>query len=245
MRALQRRLLGEGEEVAVPPDSPHFKLIQAVFRLHPHYAQKAQEPITSFFVVRNPFVLGGRGCEFQYEDQRGVRDDFSLLKCTRPPLQPTSRLQLLEACAHEVEPQLRAAAVAAVAAQQWRQQEYGDGGDGGGGDAPLCCRCGSDFKVAVSYSGWPLSKLMHAFRESDAPSRAPVRFAVHPHTRQAVFSGAPADAAWAAAWRAYHQRHARLELLCKCCAGAQADARRARRWEAQHAGMRNMHVTRI
>ena len=28
------------------------------------------------------------------------------------------------------------------------------------------------------------SKLMHAFRESDAPSRAPVRFAVHPHTRQ-------------------------------------------------------------
>ena len=107
-----------------------------------------------------------------------------------------------------------------------------------------------------------------------------------PH-RQAVFSGAPADAAWAAAWRAYHQRHARLELLCKCCAGgaprgallegtagsavrnvgtwlhprrcliasrlppplpragAQADARRARRWEAQHAGMRNMHVTRI
>ena len=28
MRALQRRLLGEGEEVAVPPDSPHFKLIQ-------------------------------------------------------------------------------------------------------------------------------------------------------------------------------------------------------------------------
>jgi hypothetical protein len=32
--------------------------LQAVFQLHPGYSQKVREPITSFFVVRNPQVAG-------------------------------------------------------------------------------------------------------------------------------------------------------------------------------------------
>ena len=42
-----------------PPLPAAFCLpLQAVFQLHPGYSQKVREPITSFFVVRNPQVAG-------------------------------------------------------------------------------------------------------------------------------------------------------------------------------------------
>ncbi|KAL4445840.1 hypothetical protein ABPG77_009039 [Micractinium sp. CCAP 211/92] len=219
MRALQRELLGNAQEVAVPRGSPHFELIEAVFNLHPQRAQKARGPIRSFFVCRNPHVLGGRGCEFQFEDAEGSRDDFSLLKCTRPTKRPSKHAQLVEACAAAVADQT---AEVAAAAQADPSQCSAAGG-------LRCSKCGLDFKTTIAYSGWTLSKLVQEYRERKAAGRAPSRFGKRdPATGQAaLLLQSEADQAWMAGWVDFHRRNAKLVPLCKCCQGAAADARRA------------------
>ncbi|KAL4425757.1 hypothetical protein ABPG75_009773 [Micractinium tetrahymenae] len=219
MRALQRELLGDANEVAVPRGSPHFELIEAVFDLHPHRASKAKGGIRSFFVCRNPHVLGGRGCEFQFEDTEGRRDDFSLLKCTRPLKRQSRHAQLVEACAAAVADQV---AEAAAAAEADPLQRSPDGG-------LRCSKCLLDFKTSISYSGWTLSKLMQEYRQRKAPGRPPSRFSrPDPKTgRATLLLQSEADRAWMRGWEDFHRRNAKLAPLCKCCQGAAADARRA------------------
>ncbi|PRW58741.1 DUF3223 domain-containing [Chlorella sorokiniana] len=217
MRSLQRELLGQADEVEVPRSSPHFEIIQALFRRHPSYRTKVQEPIQSFYVVRNPYVNSGYGCEFQYVDARGpeYRSDFSLLKCTRPRPKLRRRNLLVEACTSAIAPQLEAAAAAAPRNPAGQR----------------CCeRCGSDFKVEVIYTSWPLSNLIQKFEAEAAPRRTPAKFAKPPADAGCQLAqfrlNSEADSAWAAAWEQYHQQQARLEALCKHCANRQADAAR-------------------
>lgn len=219
MRALQRELLGDAEEVVVPRESPHFELIEAVFNLHPNRAAKARGAVRSFFVCRNPHVLGGRGCEFQFEDAEGRRDDFSLLKCTRPLKLLSKHAQLVEACAAAVADQIAEVAAAAEADPAQRSAAGG----------LRCSKCGLDFKTTVSYSGRTLSKLVQEYRERKASGRAPSRFGKRdPATGQTrLLLQSEADKAWMRGWVDFHRRNAKLAPLCKCCQGAAADARRA------------------
>lgn len=84
----------------------------------------------------------GQGYEFQYTDARGptFRDDFSLLKCTRPRPRVRRRNLLMEACTVAVEDQVEETAAAAQGPNGTR----------------VCARCGGGFKVEVLYTGWPL-----------------------------------------------------------------------------------------
>lgn len=214
MRSLQRELLGQADEVEVPQGSPHFDVIQALFRRHPSYRTKVREPIQSFFVVRNPYVNGGFGCEFQYVDARGpeYRSDFSLLKCTRPRPKLRRRNLLVEACTSAVTPQLEAAAAAAPRNPAGQR----------------CCeRCGSEFKVEVVYTGWPLRTLIKKFEDEAAPCRTPAKFAKPPAEAGCQLAqfrlNSEADSAWAAAWEEYHTQQACLEAMCKHCTNRHAE----------------------
>ncbi|KAL4447264.1 hypothetical protein ABPG77_007297 [Micractinium sp. CCAP 211/92] len=194
----------QGDEVA--PGHPDYEFLLGLLRMHPRYAEKVAHPPVQRFRVRVILEDDQPPIRFfEFQDGRGIWDDFSTRKCLGFDSEHNAALTFRDAMRLEVQEQLEAFRLAST------------GTSARGAPIYRCDECRRRVRngksLRLEHVEPSFGQLIKDFSAAMNRPPPPVDGKV-PGTNRGCFT----DAEWAAAWRRYHRRHAKkLQLVCFQC----------------------------
>ncbi|PSC70624.1 hypothetical protein C2E20_5954 [Micractinium conductrix] len=198
LQVLQGDLVEEGH--------PDFEFLSGLLRRHPRYETKVSHPPAVAFRVRTVTQEAQPPIRmFEYMDGREEWEDFSYRQCIGFVNKNLEVLTVRDAMRWAVRDQLEAFRL--VSAQAGR----------GGRPVWACECCGRVLrevrKVRIHHEQPSFMELIKDYSTAAGRPPPPVD-GREPESNRGTFT----DAEWVAAWRRYHRKHARLQLLCVPCA---------------------------